>query len=90
MVWYNPFTWKRTAEVKLEAQPIQVNPGNANALARHAGRLANLFDAQKRQPDRADLAREIEQRKRAITAFGHPEPQNAKEARALLAKVKGD
>lgn len=79
----NPTTWFKT-----KALPIQVNPGSAAALARHVGRLANLYAATRRDPKRADVKEEIEQRKRAIAGYGHTAPTNEAEARALLEKVK--
>lgn len=85
MVWYNPTTWGN----EMQPLPIQVNPGNANALARHVGRLVNLFAAQKRD-DAVAIRQEIKQRQAAIAQYGHVAPQNEDEARELFSKVKGD
>lgn len=85
MVWYNPTTWGNT----VEPQPIQVNPGNAGMLARHVGRLANLYSAQKRSNTVA-IQHEIRQRLLAISTYGHSGPQTEEEARELLTKVKGN
>lgn len=72
----------------LQAQPITVNPSNPAQLKRHVGRLANLYNAQAREPDRTDVAAEIVQRKAAIVAFGHVAPETEEEARALLARME--
>lgn len=71
----------------LQAHPISVNPSSPAQLKRHVGRLANLYNAQAREPSRTDVAAEIVQRQAAIVAFGHVAPEGEEEARALLARM---
>lgn len=80
-----PSTWFNS-----DPQPIQTNPGSADTLARHAGRLAHLYAAQKAEPNRKDLRAEIKQRQQAIANHGHDIPAGEEEASTLLKKVKGN
>lgn len=78
---FKPSTW-----FKATPQPIQINPGNAGVLARHVGRLINLYTA---KGQTSAVKAEIKQRQKAIAAHGHAAPNNEAEARALLQKVLG-
>lgn len=78
---FRPSTWFKAAP-----QPITINPGSANSLARHVGRLVNLYSAKGQTNAVKD---EIRQRRDAIDKHGHVAPNNEAEARALLQKVVG-
>lgn len=74
---------------QLQPQPLSINPSSPAQLKRHIGRLATLYAAQARDPDRQDVRQEIAQRCQAIRAFGHASPQSEGEARDLLQRLGG-
>ena len=97
MAWYNPFTWfandqelpEQKSEQNIKALPIQINIGSQAMLKRHVGRLANLYNALERNPEREDVKEEIERRKRAIQISEYDAPMNEQDARDIFSKLGG-
>lgn len=100
MAWYNlfwpsdPITPEPSAAIPVPdtvmfAAPISINPGRPQQLARHVGRLANLYNVKERGDKRKEIGEEINMRKSAISSYGHTPPKTEAEARLLFSKLEG-
>lgn len=57
-IWWKPWTWSGDAEIKLEAQPVQLNPNKERQLARAVGRLQRVKAAIAKGDQRPELQAE--------------------------------
>jgi len=57
-IWWKPSTWFAAPDVKLEAQPVQLNPKKERQLARAIGRLQRVKAAIAKGDPRPELKEE--------------------------------
>lgn len=71
-------------EVAITPLPVTINPGKSAVVARHLGRLVNLYNVQARGDRRKEIPIEINQRILSLAALGVKAPTNEREARIAL------
>lgn len=67
--------------------PLDINPATRNQLARHAGRLANLYSARMGGDRRKSLKEEISMRVKALEQAGCRVPDDEAAARLLFNRL---
>lgn len=82
MSWWNPATW---GQAKMEAKAISLNPNDKEKVARHLGRLANLYRHSGVLTE--EMQTEIKQRQAALLLAGFDLVTSAEDADALREKL---